>query len=193
MIRRITPTLRRAVRRLTRPTGVLLRRTRLRLSHEGVELTGRVRIQRRTRFELARDAYLRIGAAQVGNDVYITASRGARLELDGFFIGHHTVISAQERVSIGRGSGVGEYVMIRDSNHDPAHPMEDMRFVVSPVTIGENVWIGSGVSIMPGVTIGDNAIVAGSAVVTSDVPADTTYAGVPARKIRDSGMTPRTE
>ncbi|MDR7085923.1 acetyltransferase-like isoleucine patch superfamily enzyme [Aeromicrobium panaciterrae] len=192
MIRRFTPTLVRTTRRLTRPTGLFLRRTKLRLSHEGVELTGRVRIQRRTRIELARDAYLRIGNAHVGSDVYLVASRGARLELDGFFIGHHAVISAQERVSIGRGTGVGEYAMIRDSNHDPKHPIEEMRFVVSPVTIGENVWIGSGVSIMPGVTIGDNAIVAGSAVVTSDVPPNTTYAGVPARKIRDTGMTPRT-
>lgn len=38
--------------------------------------------------------------------------------------------------------------------------------------------------ILPGVTIGEGAIIGAGAVVTKDVPAGETYAGVPARDIR---------
>jgi maltose O-acetyltransferase len=39
------------------------------------------------------------------------------------------------------------------------------------VTIGSNVWIGSGATIMPGVSVGDDAIIGAGAVLTRDVPA----------------------
>ncbi len=41
--------------------------------------------------------------------------------------------------------------------------------------------IGSGAVILAGVTIGENAVVGAGAVVTRDVPPDTTVAGSPAR------------
>ena len=39
-----------------------------------------------------------------------------------------------------------------------------------PVTIGNNVWVGSGVQIMPGTTIGDNTVIGAGSVVTRDIP-----------------------
>lgn len=39
-----------------------------------------------------------------------------------------------------------------------------------PISIGNNVWIGSGAIIVSGVTIGDGAIVAAGAVITKNVP-----------------------
>jgi sugar O-acyltransferase (sialic acid O-acetyltransferase NeuD family) len=52
------------------------------------------------------------------------------------------------------------------------------------VKVGARVFIGAGANILPGVTIGDAAIIGAGAVVTADVPPGTTYAGVPARRIR---------
>jgi acetyltransferase-like isoleucine patch superfamily enzyme len=50
-----------------------------------------------------------------------------------------------------------------------------------PVTIGDDVWLASGVTVLPGVTIGDRSVIGAGAVVTGNIPCDTFAAGVPAR------------
>lgn len=52
-----------------------------------------------------------------------------------------------------------------------------------PITIGDDVWIGTRAIILPGVHVGDHAIIAAGAVVTKDVPDYTIAGGVPARII----------
>lgn len=61
-----------------------------------------------------------------------------------------------------------------------AHPLKRRTTISSSITIKRNAWVGIGATILPGVTIGENSIVAASAVVASDVPANTVAAGVPA-------------
>lgn len=52
------------------------------------------------------------------------------------------------------------------------------------VTIGHDVWLGSGCVILSGVTIGHGAAVAARAVVTKDVPPYAVVGGNPAKLIR---------
>lgn len=52
---------------------------------------------------------------------------------------------------------------------------------VIPTRVCQGASIGSGAIILCGVTIGANAMIGAGAVVTNDVPAKTTVAGVPAR------------
>ncbi|NBV22701.1 MAG: N-acetyltransferase [Proteobacteria bacterium] len=52
---------------------------------------------------------------------------------------------------------------------------------VIPTLVKKGASIGSGAVILCGITIGERAMVGAGAVVTRDVPADTTVAGVPAR------------
>ena len=52
------------------------------------------------------------------------------------------------------------------------------------MTIGHDVWLGSGAMILSGVTIGHGAAVAARAVVTKDVPPYAIVGGNPARVIR---------
>jgi maltose O-acetyltransferase len=72
--------------------------------------------------------------------------------------------------------------------HDPSFPE-----ILSPVKIGNHVWIGSRALILPGVTLGEGAVVAAGAVVTSDVEPYTVVGGVPARPIgtRSRNLKPR--
>lgn len=53
----------------------------------------------------------------------------------------------------------------------------------SPVTIGNNIFIGMNAIITRGVTIGDNVIIGAGSVVTKDCESNSVYGGNPARKI----------
>ncbi len=52
------------------------------------------------------------------------------------------------------------------------------------VEIGDDVWIGTGVSILPGVKVGNGAIIAAGSVVTKDVDEYAIVAGVPAKLLK---------
>lgn len=56
---------------------------------------------------------------------------------------------------------------------------------VGKIEIKDNVFIGHQAIVMPGVTIGPNVIVAAGSIVTGDVPPNTIYGGVPAKKMGD--------
>lgn len=57
--------------------------------------------------------------------------------------------------------------------------------LASPITIGDNVWLGGGVIVCPGVTIGDNTTIGAGSVVTKSVPANVFAAGNPCRVVRE--------
>jgi UDP-2-acetamido-3-amino-2,3-dideoxy-glucuronate N-acetyltransferase len=60
----------------------------------------------------------------------------------------------------------------------------DKDWKVVPTRVCRGASIGSGAAILCGITIGERALIGAGAVVTKDVPADTTVAGVPARSLR---------
>lgn len=53
-----------------------------------------------------------------------------------------------------------------------------------PIMVGNNVWIGAGVSVLPGVTIGDNCVIGAGSVVNRDIPSNTLAAGNPCKVIK---------
>lgn len=70
------------------------------------------------------------------------------------------------------------------------HPIEvELRLkeleYASSVEIGDNVWIGGGVTITPGVKIGNNSVVGAGSVVTKDIPENVVAVGNPCRIIKD--------
>jgi acetyltransferase-like isoleucine patch superfamily enzyme len=90
-------------------------------------------------------------------------------------------------ISIGRDCLVSQFCSIVATNdaHAPGRPIQSQG--TDPrrrgISIGNDVWLGSGCAVMPGSSIGDGAIIGANAVVTSEVPANEIWAGVPARKI----------
>ncbi|GAA2757611.1 sugar O-acetyltransferase [Actinopolymorpha rutila] len=71
----------------------------------------------------------------------------------------------------------------------PTHPVDpELRRAkweaAKPISIGDNVWLGSGTIVLPGVTIGANTVVGAGAVVTRDLPANVVAVGNPARVVR---------
>ena len=56
--------------------------------------------------------------------------------------------------------------------------------IALPITVGDNVWIGTNVSVLPGVTIGNNTIIGAGSVVNKNIPEGVIAAGNPCKVIR---------
>ena len=141
------------------------------------------------------------GALIVGDNVLIDgkcnfffaarfSDRPTLLIGDNTGIGHACAFTVGKMISIGSHCRIAEGVFIFDSPGHPADPAARLAGLppiadeVRPVTIEDNVWLGTRSIVMPGVTIGQGSIVVAGAVVMSDVPPYTVVAGNPARQIR---------
>lgn len=67
--------------------------------------------------------------------------------------------------------------------HDASTNVVRQSTKLGKVTIGNNIFIGTGTTILCGVTVGDNVVIGAGSVVTHDLPANGVYAGVPTRKV----------
>jgi acetyltransferase-like isoleucine patch superfamily enzyme len=100
-----------------------------------------------------------------------------------------TVICAAVSVDIGARALIGADVMIFDTDfHNPEavgrrYADSDWKRISAPVTIGDDVFIGTRAIIQKGVSIGEGSIIGAASVVISNVPPYTMVAGNPARAI----------
>lgn len=80
----------------------------------------------------------------------------------------------------------GPNVTVATANHpiEPALRNRGLQYN-KDVTIGQNVWIGAGVTIAPGVSIGENTVIGAGSTVTRDIPANVLAAGNPCRILRE--------
>src|ERR1019366_5393777 len=89
---------------------------------------------------------------------------------------------------IGSDVMMGPEVVIYSWNHVTSRvdiPMIQQGFTAcSPVTIGDDVWIGRRVIILPGVTVGSGCVLGAGAVISRDVPPGAVAVGNPARVVR---------
>jgi maltose O-acetyltransferase len=92
------------------------------------------------------------------------------------------------RITIGDDVQIGPNVQLLTPTHplDP-EPRRAKWEAASPITIGDNVWLGGGVIVCPGVTIGADTVVGAGSVVTRDLPTGVVAVGSPAGVVRTLG------
>ncbi len=105
---------------------------------------------------------------------------------ENFYANFGCVILDCNHVSIGDNVLLAPNVQIYAAHH-PIDPLLrlDMLELTSPVSIGNNVWIGGGAIICPGVSIGDNTTIGAGSVVTKSIPSDVVAVGNPCRVLRE--------
>lgn len=111
---------------------------------------------------------------------------GYNIEIgDNFFSNVNLVILDGAKVKIGNNVFIAPNVGIYTAGHplDVEQRNSGLEYAY-PITIGNNVWIGAGVSILPGVTIGDNTVVGAGSVVNRSLPSGVLAVGNPCRVIR---------
>ena len=136
-------------------------------------------------FNIGEGATVEIqGNFNLQTGIFISVAKEAKLTLGSGYTNNDVEINCTKEITIGHNVAISKGVIIRDSDsHVLNNQPENM---TAPIQIGNHVWIGLRAIILKGVTIGDGAVVAAGAVVTSDVPANSVVAGVPARVIKNN-------
>lgn len=105
---------------------------------------------------------------------------------DYFFANHNCQILDGGRVTFGDHVFIAPNCLFTTAEHaiDAEQRNEGLE-VALPITVGNNVWFGAGVTVLGGVTIGDNTVIAAGSVVTHDIPSGVIAAGVPCKVMRE--------
>lgn len=157
----------------------LIRSITLERAGRGGSIGSDVKISRFLSVSLGDRVTLRSGVALGG--------RGALRIGSNTTINAECMITAMQSVTIGRDVLLAPRVYILDVDHEFDRrdiPIRLQGYKINPVTVGDDVWIGTGVVVTKGVKIGSGAVIGANSVVTSDVPPYAVAAGVPARVIR---------
>lgn len=105
---------------------------------------------------------------------------------DNLFINYDCAIVDCNFVRLGDNVLLGPKVQIYTANHLflPEERQAGLE-MASPVSIGDDVWIGGGAIVCPGVSIGSGTTIGAGSVVTRDIPAHVLAVGNPCRVIRE--------
>lgn len=164
----------------------------LSVQHECVERLNRLNLTPDTKEGLEeREAILKEIFGKDGNIPFIIPPIYANWGLQNVHLGKDVVFNFNTCIVDDGPVYIGDNCMIAPGCHiitashpiSPALRKRQLQYN-KPVRLGNNVWLGAGVTVLPGVTIGDNSVVGAGSVVTKDVEANTIVAGNPARVLR---------
>lgn len=137
-----------------------------------------------------KQKYLKKLFGSVGENVTITqpvsANWGKNTHLgDRVYANFNLCLVDDTTIHIGADAMIGPNVTIITGTH-PLNPKtrRNKAQYNLPVTIGENVWLGAGVTVLPGVTIGENSVIGAGSLVTKDVPSNVLAFGTPCKVIK---------
>ena len=117
-----------------------------------------------------KDGTARFGKEQITRGNAVFRVEGGELIIgDRCFFNQNVSITCKKKIVIGDRCQIANNVVIVD--HDHAGSENWGSYVETPVTIGNDVWIGANVVIMRGTTIGDKAVIGAGSIVKGDIPA----------------------
>jgi acetyltransferase-like isoleucine patch superfamily enzyme len=126
-----------------------------------------------------------VGPVAIAPGTTFLGSRNLRL-------GRYVTIGAASRivswapVTIGDDFMASDHLTLNSGGHDPRTLCPQL----APITIGQRVWCGAGVTICAGVEIGDDVVIGAGALVTRSLPSNCIAFGSPARVVRPLDRDP---
>jgi maltose O-acetyltransferase len=111
---------------------------------------------------------------------------GSNIELgERVYFNFNCIVLDVCKVTVGDYSQIGSGVQILTPLHPLNAELRRKQEYGAPVTIGSDVWVGSGAIILPGVNIGSRTVVGAGSVVSRSLPANVLALGNPCRVIRE--------
>lgn len=124
---------------------------------------------------------------------YATIGFGATV-MERAGVGEHSILPSE--VTVERHVTMGPWCVFITGDH-PVPPdggmFRDLEPTKKPIIVGEDCFLGYGVTVLPGVTIGRGSAIGARSVVVKDVPEGATAVGNPAKVIRVRRVSPSNE
>lgn len=104
---------------------------------------------------------------------------------ENFYTNHNVTILDGAKVTFGDNVFIAPNCVFSTAGHaiDSEQRSQGLEIAL-PITVGDNVWIGTNVSVLPGVTIGNNTIIGAGSVVNKDIPDGVIAVGNPCKVLR---------
>lgn len=138
-----------------------------------------------------RSLILKEWLGSTGDNIFMEANfacdYGSNIYLDeNFYANFNTTMLDVCEIRIGNNAMFGPNCQLLT----PLHPLNAEERIAglefgAPITIGDNVWLGGGVTILSGITLGDNVVVGAGSVVTKSFGDNVVLGGNPARVIKN--------
>jgi acetyltransferase-like isoleucine patch superfamily enzyme len=162
-------------------------------SRRGLYVSRRAFIARTALLQPAPEGSTKRGTIHISSggqisDGAVLAAYGGSIHLaENVYVGPYCVLYGHGGLTIGRDTLIANHTTIVPSNHifsDPERPIRSQGETRVGITIGEDVWIGSGVKVLDGVCIGDGCVVAAGSIVNRSLAPYSVVAGAPAKLLR---------
>ncbi len=125
--------------------------------------------------KIRREAFLSSGI-NIGKDVFFSVGT---VILDDY----KKIVTIGDRVAFGNNVSLIAASGPNNSLLSNIEMVKEKYIKTLPISIGCDVWIGTGVLVLPGVSIGEKSIIGAGAVITKDVEPYSVIAGIPGRII----------
>lgn len=104
---------------------------------------------------------------------------------ENFYTNHNVTILDGAKVTFGDNVFIAPDCVFSTAGHPiDARQRNQGLEIALPITVGDNVWIGTHVSVLPGVHIGEHTHMGAGSVVNRDIPDGVVAAGNPCRVLR---------
>lgn len=146
------------------------------------DIRGKERMQFGKGVVVQKDCWLNIAYQQAGTGPMITIGEGSN-------IGRRCILSAANKIEIGKNVLLAPNVFIADTHHE--YQRIDIPIMQQGITthedraiIGDETWIGINSVVMGNVTIGRHCVIGANSVVNKDIPDYCVAVGNPARIVK---------
>jgi len=123
----------------------------------------------------------------LGRGTILSCKNGDILLGDRSNLGFHCEIFSGSSVKVGRHGLFAAYAYLVGGGHEWERldvPVLEQGRSSKGITLGDDVWLGTGAKVLDGVSVGSRVVVGANAVVNQDLPDGVVAAGIPAKVLR---------